>query len=249
MEDTRPQLAFGVTVDVSGSITGNSMLVKGFTKMSKFYLSLLHSATQLHRGGVWYGLSAIGEHFHEGIPMAERHACELLEMLISSDDNSWMGTFNDHSGINTVSLLKGLREKWENTNIPKENRLEIIFTDGGETSGTAFDTLREMSKEFERDTGVILVFVGIGTREVTNYLRYILLPQDPKPEDFINIVSKLGVQLTRTGKLPLGDLIKLTGVSEPEDLLSRIKMPAKSIPLAEPQRIIPDQYVEMHISA
>ncbi|MCM8796638.1 MAG: VWA domain-containing protein, partial [Candidatus Omnitrophica bacterium] len=207
--DSRPALCFGITVDVSGSITGNPTLVNSFTQLARFYLSLMFKLASLYRQGVYYGLSAIGENFHPGLKFSNRHTQETLEDLVYGNDYRWMINFNDGGGINTINLIQGLREKWQDASLPEENRIEIIFTDGQETSGSGeehFRYLRKLVSDFERDTKVKVIFVGIGTPEVRNYTRYIELSSQPNPEEFIRIIVRLGEMLTQKGRLPEGDL-------------------------------------------
>ncbi len=216
-DDSRPELAMDITVDVSGSITTRPELVSGFTQMSKFFLSMLYQAANQHREGVAYGLSAIGEEFHDSIPLSNRHSEGKLNETVFSDDKAWLEAHDDHQGINTVNLIAGLREKWKaKRDVPQENRLEIVFTDGDETSGDSkehFQKLRRMALALERECNINIVFVGVGTREVENYHRYLVLPALPKPEQLISVVSRLGRGLVDRGLLPTGDMAPMVGLA------------------------------------
>ncbi|OQX79826.1 MAG: hypothetical protein B6D56_06320, partial [Candidatus Omnitrophica bacterium 4484_70.1] len=202
--ERRPSLAMGITVDVSGSILRREYLSKGFTEMAKFFLSLFYKITQLKREGVYYGLSAVSEGFYNSLKLGKFHSKEELEELVS-DDSSWLERYSDYGGINTVSLVKGLRKKWEEE-ISSSYKIEIVFTDGKDTSGESFDKLREMVEEFEEEYDVEVVFVGINAEEVKNYSRYLILSAEPQLEEFIKIISRLGLALIQRGKLPRGDL-------------------------------------------
>jgi len=218
-EGSLPELAFGITVDVSGSITCDPHLPHSFTEMVKFFLSLMFNASLQSPEGVCYSLSAIGEGFHKGLLFSNRHSQEELKEFVS-DDVAWMMQFNDSGGINTINLINGLREKWQDSNIPKSNRIEIVFTDGEETSGQGeehFKKLRRMVEDFEQESGVKVIFVGVGTEEVRNYSRYLVLSQNPSPEDFIQIISKIGERITRKGTLPKGDLADALGIQVEKD--------------------------------
>jgi len=150
--------------------------------------------------------------------LSNNHPKEGLEKIVFSDTSEWMGSFRDGGGINTVSLVNGLRKKWQSADIPSENRVEIVFTDGGETSlpglsaQARFKTLNQMVSAAESELGITVIFVGIGTEEVRNYKRHIVLPKQPAPADFVRIISKLGYIVATEVSVPEGDLGQIAGV-------------------------------------
>ncbi|MBU4313067.1 MAG: AAA family ATPase, partial [Candidatus Omnitrophica bacterium] len=202
LEESTPTLCMGVTVDISGSITGRRKLVNAFTNMTKFFESLLYIAGR-DTANVQFSLSAIGEEFHRIFGFEE---CKNEDVLRASIGRLWGQ--NDFGGINTESLIEGLKLQYRQSMIPMKNRIQVVLTDGGETSGKNFKKLREMVNAFEEKYGVDVIFIGIGTDEVANYSRYLLLDEEPNDNQLINILIKIAEEKVQRGSLPPGDLGK-----------------------------------------
>ncbi len=92
--------------------------------------------------------------------------------------------------------------------------MEIIFTDGGETSGRNFEELRQRTDVLEKDLGIDIVFVGIGSDSlnVKNYNKYIYLDQAPSTDDMGELILKSSLLKAKRGFLPLGDLGSQMGI-------------------------------------
>ncbi|PIW79641.1 MAG: hypothetical protein COZ98_06515, partial [Candidatus Omnitrophica bacterium CG_4_8_14_3_um_filter_43_15] len=202
LDEAMPTLSMGITVDVSGSITGRRKLVKSFTDMSRFFVSLMHAAGKDNQN-VRSSMSAIGEEFHR---VYDFEQCKNETILEASVKDLWRK--NDNGGINTINLINGLRRQYGHSGLSQANRIHIVFTDGGETSGRPFEELRQMVETFEREYEVDVIFVGIGTKEVTNYFRYLLLDSEPQDSQLMNMLTTVATEKVRRGRLPLGDLAK-----------------------------------------
>ncbi|MDO8602321.1 MAG: AAA family ATPase, partial [Candidatus Omnitrophota bacterium] len=226
IEESTPSLYMSVTVDVSGSIAGSPALVKAFTNMTKFFESLLYVAGR-NTSSVRFSLSAIGEEFHRVFGFDD---CKKEDILRGSVQALWQQ--NDFGGINTASLVTGLRRLYGQSVIPTGNRLHIVLTDGGETSGKSFEELKTMVNSFEEEYGVNVIFIGVGTKEVTSYNRYLLLGEDPNDSQLMNILIRIAREKVQRGNLPLGDLSKALGLETPV-----LKTKDASMPLASNQTV------------
>ncbi|MFA5363225.1 MAG: AAA family ATPase [Candidatus Omnitrophota bacterium] len=206
-EESSAALTMVIIVDVSGSVTGNNQLVKFFTNMAKYFVSLLYLSGR-NNPNVHSALYAIGETLHRVYSLDE---CRDEERLRASPQELWEK--NDYGGINTLAVLNGLRKVFLQSpaGAPK---VYFVHTDGQETSGQSFSALREMAVALEEELGAVGVFVGVGTDEVKNYHRYILLSSEPNDEVMMRIIMKVGMHLVDHGSLPRGNLIKELGIEE-----------------------------------
>ncbi|MDD4982339.1 MAG: VWA domain-containing protein, partial [Candidatus Omnitrophica bacterium] len=206
-EESSAALTMVIIVDVSGSVTGNNQLVKFFTNMAKYFVSLLYLSGR-NNPNVHSALYAIGETFHRVYSLDE---CRDEERLRVSPQELWEK--KDYGGINSLAVLNGLRKVFLQSpdGAPK---VYFVHTDGQETSGQSFSALREMAVALEEELGAAGVFVGVGTDEVKNYHRYILLSSEPNDEMMMRIIMKVGMHLVDHGSLPRGNLIKELRIEE-----------------------------------
>ncbi|MFH0839081.1 MAG: AAA family ATPase [Candidatus Omnitrophota bacterium] len=200
-------LSCGITVDISGSVLGNSPLKNSFTQMSDFYTSLFYLAASINRD-MEFSLGAIGDKHHLLLDFPD---CRNKDSVEKGLGNLWH--VPDRGGINTVSVMNGIRRKYA-TRKDKPNKLEIIFTDGGETSGVSFSELRKQLKALEAELGIDIVFIGIGegAREVKGYNKFMYFEKTPTSKEMMDIIMKLCIEKASHGKLDDGDLFRLTGV-------------------------------------
>ncbi len=197
------QLSIGLTIDVSGSVRG--WLLNQFITMARYYSSLFHYASVKNKE-VDFSISAVGDFFHSILKFIDARNREAVEKALDK-----ISEIRDSGGINTLSVIKGLRNKYSQQK-DKVYKMEIVLTDGGETSGVAFKELREKVIQLEKDLGIDVVFIGINTKEVSNYSKFIVLDKNPKAEDLIQLIIKLSMLKSREGMLPYGDLGELLGI-------------------------------------
>lgn len=136
------EATLGLLVDVSGStgkfVPGSDSLRTTFTMMARFYSALFFHAGKNNKE-VEFSLGAVGDFYHPLLDVADSHNREAIERALAA-----LTRLDDNGGINTVSVIKGLWEKYKN--YPgHRNRLEFIFTDGRETFSAV--NMDELQKE------------------------------------------------------------------------------------------------------
>ncbi|MCK5581087.1 MAG: AAA family ATPase [Candidatus Omnitrophica bacterium] len=196
-------LSAGITVDISGSTSGE--LRASFIEMTKLYSSLFYYSAVRNKG-VSFSISAVGDHFHSILDFDNSRDKLAVENAITLFDK-----IQDWGGINTLSVIEGIRKKYLNQK-DKSHKLELIFTDGGETSGESFEDLRKKVEDLEKELGIDIVFVGIGTRDVENYSKYINIDYLPPTEELSQLIINLSLLKISRGTLPYGDLKEFVGM-------------------------------------
>ena len=173
--------------------------------MTRYFSSLLYLASTQNKE-VQFSLSAIGEHYHRMVDFEDSRNRSKIEEALGALDK-----IPDQNGINTLSVIEGIRAKYKNQP-SQEHRMEIIFTDGGETSRRPFPELRAMLDELEKELNIDIVFVGLGTPAVSNYSKFIDLPKGTQAQTLIQIILSLSL-LKAEGNLPPGDLGAVLGLN------------------------------------
>jgi len=199
-------LSFGITIDISGSVHYNTLLKNAFTEMCDYYTSLFYLAASINKD-MEFSLSAIGDYFHMLLPASECRNKEKVELALSR-----LWGVQDRGGIDTVEVIKGIRYKYAKTK-DRPNKVEFIFTDGGECSRVGFAELRKMLNKLEEELGIDIVFIGIGSsaREVKQYNRYLYFENVPDPKDMIDAIMKLSIDKVKRGRLQSGNLAEIMG--------------------------------------
>ncbi|MBF0216926.1 MAG: VWA domain-containing protein, partial [Candidatus Omnitrophica bacterium] len=213
----KASLSCGITVDISGSTSfkdadGRSLLDK-FMDMTKFYTSLFYSAAKANKE-VEFSLGAIGMNYHHILDFKESRSEKHVRAAVNEVKAK---SKIDTDGINTLSVLDGIRKKYASQK-SKKNKLEIIFTDGGERSGSGFDALRKKIRELEKEIGISVVFVGIGASAVNvkEYPTFLHIKETPGPAEMLRIVMEIS-RLKVRGKLAKEtDLAPLLGYAKYE---------------------------------
>ncbi|MCB4792853.1 MAG: hypothetical protein LHV68_13370 [Elusimicrobia bacterium] len=210
-EEESPQVEIGVTIDRSGSILGKPGLVTAFNTLTKFFISLMYVAGR-NNTDVSFTVSSIGEDF---TPVVGFDECRDENKLEEAPAALWRG---DSDGINTINLINGLRKQYASRDLSKP-KVHFVHTDGGETAfkhrptEAEWKQLRDMVNKFEEEYGVELVFIGLGTEDVKNYNRYIVLEDEPKAEEFVDIITNIAIMKVTRGKLLEGDLVKVLNLT------------------------------------
>ncbi|VAX35516.1 hypothetical protein MNBD_UNCLBAC01-1880, partial [hydrothermal vent metagenome] len=197
-------LSAGITVDISGSIRGE--LQSNFITMTKLYSSLFHYAA-IRNKSVDFSIGAVGDNYYNLLNHENSRERNFVENALIRLNRGW-----NEGGINTLSVINGIREKYQNKK-HKEHKMEIIFTDGGETSGESFESLREKVEELEKELGIDIVFIGINTDDVENYSKYLNLSGTPSSEAMVQLIMNLSMLKVLKGSLPQGDLKEVIQIS------------------------------------
>jgi len=198
------ELNAGITIDVSGSTRGT--LRDNFITMAKHYSALFHYSA-LRNKGVSFSLSVVGDNYHNLLGFDQSDNKTAVEDALER-----LNDVKDSGGINTLSVIKGIRKKYAGQP-QKGQRLEIIFTDGAETSGEGFDSLRKMVSALEKELDIDIVFIGINTTDVENYSKYINLNELPSTGAMMKMIIQLSMMKVSKGLLPLGDLKEALGTN------------------------------------
>ena len=200
IEENEGELATGVTVDVSPSTRGE--LRNKFLKMVRFYTSLYHYAA-LRNPKMAFSLGAIGNNYHLIMDFSSSTQRSAVELSWSQIEK-----IKDSVGINTVALLEGIEIKYKSS-MGKKNKLEIVLTDGGETSGKSPEELKKMVKELEQRLGIDIVFIGINSPKVAEYYpTYLNINRMPSAAEMMEIIMRLSLEKNTSGKIEPGDLDK-----------------------------------------
>ncbi|MBI1883138.1 MAG: AAA family ATPase, partial [Chlamydiae bacterium] len=229
-EDAEPELWMGITVDGSGSITMRDNLVRSFTELTKFFSALMRKAGQGHRS-VGHALGVIGEDYH---PVFGFNETGDVEKVRTGPNRMW--NMQDGGGINTLHLIEGLKQKYADKKKQK-NKVEIVFTDGGERAfgdpptPEQWRQLEKKVENFEKEYGVNMIFVGIGTEDVKHYRRFVLFDTEPNEDEMKDVVTRLGLLKMTRPTLPLGDLGRHLGIKPPPSTDSARSLPAGLNPL------------------
>ncbi len=201
----------GVTLDVSGSVKYNRYhLFEHLQEMTKYYTSLFHYAAVRNKD-VEFSVSAISSTYHPLLNSKDSRKRAKVEEALAS-----LLTVGDGGGINTLEVIKGIREKYKGKK-GKKHKLEIVLTDGDETSGRGeahFALLRNEVDKLEKEMGIDIVFVGIQTRDVENYGKRINFDHVPSTEELISMMLRISLEKVRRGKLKNGDLGKILKITE-----------------------------------
>ncbi len=190
-------LRCGLTIDQSGSTRGE--LLDNFVMMARFYSSLFYYSCVRNKE-VDFSISTVGDHYHPLLDCSECRYKDRVEYAIGMIKN-----IKDNGGINTLSIIKGVRGKYKSIKT-KEHNLEIVLTDGLETSRETFENLKTKVGALETELNLDMVFIGIETDDVKNYSKYLVLDHTPTTDELIQIIMKLALLKVSRGMLPQGDL-------------------------------------------
>jgi len=216
----KPNLALGVTIDVSGSMKDYLLAIK---KMSAILMSAMG---EIDRKKAEYSISLANEHLDTIKSFKEKYSLNQLNQK-QEDIERWMnaggrtvdegGPSNRlRGGIGLYNSISGIIEKYKATGM--KNKIELLLTDGQDTGGdltyingkpVPSQRLKEKLDEAKR-LGIEIVGIGFNTRdtEVFGVGHYIQLDKE-NAESIIDAVLKIARIKVQRGKLPETDLMKL----------------------------------------
>ncbi|MBF0216978.1 MAG: AAA family ATPase [Candidatus Omnitrophica bacterium] len=212
----KASISCGITVDISGS-TGyrdeeGRCLLDRFMEMTTLYTSLLYGAAKSNNE-VEFSLGAVGDHYYNILDFKRSRDEKAVRAAVKEVESK---SKVDGGGINTLSVLDGIRDKYKSQR-SKKNKLEIIFTDGGECCGMAPDDLRKEIRKVESELGISIVFVGIGVSaaDVKEYPTYLHLQKEygdkpPDPAEMLRVImgiSRLKVRGRLSRERDIGPLL------------------------------------------
>ncbi len=199
-------LSSGVTVDISGSTLSRG-LHEAFVQMSKYYASLFYYSAVRNKE-VEFSISAVGDSFHPLLDFRDSRNKMAVEEGLTK-----ISTTNDYGGINTKEVLEGLKKKYADQK-HKKYKMEMVFTDGEETSGLSFEELRQMADSLEKELGIDIVFIGLNTDDVENYSKFINLKNEVSAEQLVDLIIRISLLKVERGMLPHGNLAERFGMED-----------------------------------
>ncbi|MFH1245474.1 MAG: hypothetical protein V1662_03235 [Candidatus Omnitrophota bacterium] len=151
-----------------------------------------------------------GETSEEAFFETLNHEISGMRSRLAQPDNSGTGSGENAGLSNKLAVYQEIQEMiagWENE---EEGRI----TNGQFTySQTHIKKLKRLVKGFEKRYGVDVVFIGIDTKDVTNYSKYILFNKEPQENDLKVALTKIARQKALRGFLPQGDLVDKLGIN------------------------------------
>jgi WD40 repeat protein/MoxR-like ATPase len=205
----KPNLAIGVTVDVTGSMDTY------FDEIKKTLAILMSSFEQIGKKKAEYSISFFNTEFDDGIkPFKEKLLLDSLNKKFEEivDFMSQGGRPGKGSGGATsiYAAVSGIVEKHKQ--IRKVNKIELVLTDGDDNmgdmqNGQASQRLKDKLAEAKK-LGIEIIAIGFqgdNTDNIRIFDKYIKIDAN-KPEAVVEALLKIAKAKVRHGSLPLGDL-------------------------------------------
>ncbi|MBF0215721.1 MAG: AAA family ATPase [Candidatus Omnitrophica bacterium] len=200
----RPDLALGMTADLSGSMKDFFPAIK---KLSAIFISSFQRIGKKADFSVTLdGPDENGvDHPHNVIDFGEKHAQDELNGVQNRVEKTMAR--EGGGGIHAYSCLEAIVEKHKRSK--QKNKLEVIFTDAMDTEGMESER-EEKFREAEK-LGVSILVVGFRNQQnkmqevFGKHASYILVDRD-KPEAIIGVVLNAAKIKARTGKIPKGNI-------------------------------------------
>ncbi|MBF0215716.1 MAG: AAA family ATPase [Candidatus Omnitrophica bacterium] len=204
VESKIAKLDCGITIDISGSVGGE--LAENYMNMVRLYSSLFYYASVRNKD-VSFSVSSLGSTFKKFIEFGDSRKKAVIEQKLGK-----VKQLLSSEGTDIPAAIRGITEKYAKRT--SKNKMEIVLTDGDDCSGTPIEKQIEMIKEAEKK-GIDIIFVGINTKSVANYPKYLLLDHKPSTEELMDLIMKLAMLKNRKGMLPEGDIGAWFGKSVP----------------------------------
>ena len=221
----KPNLALGVTIDTSGSMSGYRPALK------KMLAIMMSAFEQIGKKKAEYSISFIHEEFDPIKGFRDRYSSNDLNQKQEKMEE-WMdeggrpadeggARHGQGGGIHLFNAVSGIIEKYKKTDM--KNKLELVLTDGQDTGGDlSYDGTGKpipsgrLKKKLDeaKKLGIEIIGVGFNTRdtEIFGEGHYIQLNAE-NAESIVDAVLKIAKIKVQRGQLPKTDLSKLLGTS------------------------------------